>query len=201
MALHDFASLKTAVADWISRSNLTGIDARAEEFIALFEAQANRELDVRDMVDTILLSVSDETAALPCDFAGVLSFRLTEPQSPELQYVKPSELDGTFRLGKPERYTITDSLVFDPVPDGEYEARLRYRKRIPSLGPGMPTNWLLQRHPDAYLYGALSQALIYFRDDDRQVIRNAYASALDAITQDDKRVSQPATVNATGRPF
>ena len=88
------------------------------------------------------------------------------------------------------------------IVSAEYTVRMRYRKRIPALSAQCATNWLLRKHPDAYLYGALSQALIYFRDDERQVIRDAYASALDAIEEDDKRTAYPSTLNARlGRSF
>ena len=202
MALDTYASLKTAVADWLNKAGLSGVDAKAAEFIALAEAQMNRELDVREMSSTMTVTISDEEMALPCDFAGVRSFRIEGSPAYPLEYAKPEEFDGAFGTGKPTRYTITDRIVFDPVPDAEYEVRMRYRKRIPSLGTGMACNWLLKKHPDAYLYGALSQALIYFRDDDRQTIRNAYVQALSAIEADDKRTAYPSTVNArSGRSF
>lgn len=199
MALDSYANLKTAVADWLNKTSLTNIDAKAADFITLFEAQANRELDTREMKRTITVTINDEEMALPCDFAGVQSFRIEGSPAQPLDYAKPEEFDDAFGTGKPTRYTITDVFTFDPVPDAEYEARLRYRKRIPALSSSCTTNWLLRKHPDAYLYGALSQALIYFRDDDRQVIRNAYGAALEAIQADDKRTAYPSTLNASAR--
>lgn len=199
MALDTYAGLKTAVADWLNKTTLANIDDRAAEFIGLAEAQMSRDLDVREMSGTITLTIADEEMALPCDFAGVKSFRINGSPAAPLNYVQPSELDDAFGTGKPCRYTITDRIVFDPVPDAEYEARLRYRKRIPSLSASTPTNWLLRKHPDAYLYGALSQALIYLRDDERQAIRDAYGRAVLAIEEDDKRSAYPSTLNATAR--
>lgn len=196
MALDTYANLKTAVADWLNKAGLSGVNTKAAEFIALAEAQMNRELDVREMTATATLTISGEDMGLPCDFAGVRSFRIEGSPAYPLEYAKPEEFDGAFGTGKPTRYTITDRIVFDPVPDAEYETRMRYRKRIPALGTGMRCNWLLDKHPDAYLYGALSQALIYFRDDERQVIRDDYAAALSAIEEDDKRTAYPSTVNA-----
>jgi hypothetical protein len=110
-------------------------------------------------------------------------------------------LQQTQNLGRVEGY-LQHAKATGLVPDAEYEARLRYRRRIPALSASVATNWLLRKHPDAYLYGALSQALIYFRDDDRQTIRNAYAEALSAIEADEKRTAYPSTVNArAGRSF
>lgn len=201
MALSTFSDLKDAVADWLNKSSLAGIGDRAEEFIALFEAQANRELDTREMTATMRVTISAEEMALPCDFAGVRSFRLEGTPTRPLAYAKPEELDESFGTGKPTRYTVTDRIIFDPMPDGEYEARMRYRKRIPALSDTCKTNWLLKRHPDAYLYGALSQAIIYFRDEDRTAIDRRYAAALDAIAQDDKRTAYPSSLNSNVKGF
>lgn len=202
MALDSYANLKTAVADWLNKAGLSGVDTKAAEFITLAEAQMNRDLDVREMSATTTVTISDEEMALPCDFAGVKSFRIEGSPAVPLTYAKPEEFDGAFGTGKPTRYTITDGFVFDPVPDAEYEARLRYRRRLPALGTGMACNWLLRKHPDAYLYGALTQAIVYFRDDDRTTIENRYAAALNAIQEDDKRTAYPSTLNArSGRSF
>jgi hypothetical protein len=202
MALDTFANLKTALADWANKANLSGVETKAVEWIALFEAQANRELDTREMSASSSYELSSEEMALPCDFAGVKSLRIDGSPAVPLEYVPIEVFDGAFGTGKPTRYSITDRLVFDPVPDASYTIRLRYRKRLPALSAQCTTNWLLRKHPDAYLYGALSQALIYFRDDERQVIRDAYASALVAIEEDDKRTAYPSTLNArAGRAF
>lgn len=202
MALDTYAHVLTAVADWLNKAGLANVETKAAEFITLAEAQMNRELDTREMTGTMTFTISGEESALPCDFAGVRSFRINGSPSEPLTYAKPEELDDAFSTGKPTRYTITDVITFDPVPDAEYEARMRYRKRLPALSSTCATNWLLRKHPDAYLYGALSQALIYFRDDERQVIRQAYAAALDAIDADDKRTAYPSTLNArAGRSF
>jgi hypothetical protein len=202
MALDSYAALKTAVAAWLTKPGLAGIDDKAADFIALAEAQMNRELDTREMTVTETVTISDEEMSLPCDFAGVRSFRIEGSPSTALTYAKPEELDDAFSTGRPTRYTVTDVITFDPVPDAEYTARLRYRRRIPALSASRATNWLLKKHPDAYLYGALSQAIVYFRDDDRSLIESRYAAALSAIAADDKRTAYPSTLNArAGRSF
>lgn len=201
MALDTYAALKTAIADWLNKAGLANVDARAAEFIALAEAQMNRELDVREMTATATYSITDETMALPCDFAGVRSIRIDGSPSVALKYAKPEEFDDAFGTGKPTRYTVTTEFVFDPVPDTSYDIRLRYRKRLPGLSASCRSNWLLEKHPDAYLYGALSQAVVYFRDDDRSLIEARFARAVQAIAEDDKRTAYPSTLNASARAF
>lgn len=201
MALDSYANLKTAVADWLNKTSLTNISARAAEFITLFEAQASRELDTMEMVESRTVTISGEEMALPHDFAGARSFRINGNPDQPLTYAKPEEFEGAYSTGKPTRYTVTDKFIFDPAPDASYEARLIYRQRIPALSASRTTNWLLKKHPDAYLYGSLAQGLIYLHDEDRQTVSAAYANALSAIARDDKRAAYPATVNASARCF
>ena len=201
MALDSYTNLKTAVADWLNKAGLSGVDTKAAEFIALAEAEMNRDLDTREMTAVATVTISGEDMALPADFAGTRSFRINGSPAMPLAYVQPQEFDGATGTGKPTRYTITDRIVFDPVPDAEYEARHRYRRRLPSLSTQIPTNWLLRKHPDAYLWGALKQAIVYFRDDDRAVIEARFKAAMGAIAQDDKRTAHPSTLNARGRAF
>jgi hypothetical protein len=67
----------------------------------------------------------------------------------------------------PRYYTIAGSkFYFSPAPDTGYQARLRYRSRLSKLAE-VGTNWLLEEHPDAYLYGALAQTAPFLKDDER----------------------------------
>ena len=70
MAIGTFAELKTAIANWLDRDDLT---ARVPEFIALSEARINRALDVRQMETVKLLSMINgvKRYALPSDYLGM----------------------------------------------------------------------------------------------------------------------------------
>lgn len=141
-------------------------------FVAMAEAQLNRRLSCRQMTVLQTLTVSGETYSLPCDFAGVKSFRLNTNPVRALEFRNAEEFDDVFLdagvvPGMPRYYTISgDRFYFSPTPDGDYSARLRYLQRIPALQEN-GTNWLLEAHPDAYLYGALAQTAPYLKDDAR----------------------------------
>ena len=73
MSISSYSDLKTAVANWMARSDLTN---RIPEFITLTEAKFNRNLDVRQMeqrasttIDTA--STSPEFITLPTDFQSM----------------------------------------------------------------------------------------------------------------------------------
>ena len=96
MAITTYSELKTAVANWLGRADLTDRDA---ECIALAEARIYQQAAKRGGIigmeksTTVTITASTETATVPSDFIKAIAFRLdqTHPldqQSlPQLQLV------------------------------------------------------------------------------------------------------------------
>lgn len=199
MALDTYAQL---VADIAATANKTNLTAQIPSFVRLFEAEANRDLDVRQMTSVTNITITYETYPLPDRFGGVRSFRIDGSPATPLRLVQPEALDEAFGVGRPERYCITDRITFDPVPDATYTARLRYRSLLEPLSDANPSNWLLRDHPDAYLYGSLKHLWVYLRFDEEAARCGALAAdVMRMIAEDDKRQAYPSTLNATARPL
>lgn len=155
-----------AVANWINRTDLTD---RIPEFIALAEAHFNRKLRVPEMENAATSTLSAETLAHPTDFLAVRSMFLDESPRRELDYVPYGTLRTQYALttpGEPEVYTSADgAFYFGPVPGTDYTLHIVYWQKIPALSVSNTSNWLLASHPDVYLYGALSHAADYIREE------------------------------------
>jgi hypothetical protein len=166
MSITTYAELKTAVENWLDHTLFT---ARVPEFIARFEASANRRLRTRQMEATTTLTPSSGAAALPTDY--LTWRRLTWPGLPriELEYVEPSYLQAAYPSqpsGTPLVFTIEgSSILIRPISTGSLE--LDYYQKIPALSVGNATNWLLTAHPDLYLFGALVEAEMFGVNDER----------------------------------
>ena len=65
MAINDYASLQSAVARWLARTDLTD---SIPDFISLAEARINRDLRVRQMISTTGVTASSGSFNLPADF-------------------------------------------------------------------------------------------------------------------------------------
>lgn len=178
----NYTELKACVADTLNRQDLA---AQIPTFIRLAEAQMDRELVTRQEFGIKDLYGVSEMVGLPCDFGGVLALTAYGQPNRKIVYMAPDMLDEQWlsSQGAPHYYTLTQSeILFSP--SVEFNGLLRYWKRLPSLGDDCPTNWLLTRHPDAYLYGALLHAAPYLKDDDRiGVWSGFYTSAISAINQ------------------
>jgi hypothetical protein len=131
---------------------------------------------------------------LPADFNGVVSFELPAGNSP-VRYEKPDGIRALRQLypstGTPFAWSIMGSnLEVVSAPSGSFACPLAYYARLPALSNANTTNWLLTKHPDAYLYGTLLQTAPYLKDDPRlQIWGGLYESALDDIEASDARTS------------
>lgn len=197
MRFASYAVLKARVADWLNRADLT--DAIAD-FIALSEAEITERVDHPSMVQIKTLTISGETANVPCDFDGVLAFRINSDCVRKLSFVTMGQMDDEpiSALGVPAKYTIAGGkFVFSPYPDEDSDpvsARLRYRSKICLLEEN-GSNWVLEQYPAAYLYGALKHAAMFLKDDERLSAWGVlFDQAIEAINNAGRRQSLGASL-------
>ena len=166
MAITTYSELQAAVGNWLDHSLFA---ARIPEFIALFEAAANRRLRVREQEAATTLTPSAGTAALPADYLAWRRVTWTGSPRVELQYVHPSYLQAAYPStpsARPRVFTIEGStLKIRPVDATALE--FDYFQKIPALSDGAAANWLLAAHPDLYLFGALVEAEMFGVNDER----------------------------------
>ena len=189
MALTTYSELKTAVADWLNRDDLTSV---IPTFISLAEASMERVLRTHNMLTQYPTTLSTQYTLLPSDFLEMRSVKLlTSPVTP-VEYMGKEQLDEYDSLhsggSKPLYYTLESGQLRIAIPDGSYSAYLTYYAKLEKLSDTITTNWLLASHPDAYLYGALLQAAPYLKDDARvQIWNGLFAGAIEAIKTADER--------------
>ena len=188
MALANYTDLQASVADFLNRADLTNV---IPDFITLTEADMNRSLRVREMSVRTRAPISEQYVKLPVDFLGMRNIELvTNPVTP-LEYRNMQNLDlyrASDATGKPVYYSITqNNIEFAPVPDAEYTLEIVYYQKIPALVDNA-TNWLLDTHPDAYLYGTLMQSAPYLQADERIGIwAGKYNQIKEQITASDEK--------------
>lgn len=164
MALSTYAQLKTAIADWLERSDLT---ERTVDFIALAESRLERVLRLRLMeTDQAMVAIPGaRTIALPADFREPVALWIERPGGREtVRFADPAMIAVTGGAGEPRAWTIDGAnLAFDRPCDRAYAFTLRMLGRL-ALSDAEPTNAVLRDYPDLYLFGALVEAAPYLRD-------------------------------------
>jgi hypothetical protein len=170
MALNTYSGLKTSIADWLNRDDLTSV---IPTFIELAEATFNRNVRTRDMVQRATASLDTQYTELPADFLQMINIQLNTTVPVKLSFVSNEQADDLrtqffYSANQPEYYSIVGS-TFEviPSPSGEFEVEMSYYKKIAALSDSNTTNWLLTKSPAMYLYGALVQSAPYLRDDER----------------------------------
>lgn len=205
MALATYSDLQTAMADWLVRTDLT---ARIPDFILLCEAELNRRLEERRNTTYTSFTISSEFMALPSDYAGEAAFYLTSTTPDSRLTFVDADTAGRFleenytAPAQPRLFSIIGSYFqFIPAPDTTYTARLVYQQSIPPLASNA-TNWVLQNHPDAYLYGSLIHSAPFLKDDTRVVTWSGlYERAMQSIEINDSTARFGDKLNAKARPF
>ena len=188
MALSNYTELQASVADFLNRGDLTSV---IPDFVTMAEAELNRTLRVREMSVRTQAPIDSQYVKLPDDFLGMRNIDLlTDPITP-LTYKNLQNLDihrSNDATGKPLYYSIMqNNIEFSPVPDGDYTLEVIYYQKIPALSANA-TNWLLDEHPDAYLYGTLMHSAPYLQADERVVIwAGKYQQIIEQITTSDEK--------------
>lgn len=196
MTIATYSELVSELGAYLNRSDLT---ARIPTFIRLFEARMNRALvDPAMAVTSTSTTVADEdTYALPSDFVMARSVYLATDPKTVLDALSPQQLRKYYSdsaTGQPQAYAVIgENIVLAPTPDGEYSLVLDYFQQLNGLSDSNTTNWLLDDHPDAYLFGTLCQAQAYLQDDNRLAVwKQAWDEALFEIQKLARRKALPA---------
>ena len=164
MAITSYSTLKTAIAAWAHRSDLTDV---IDDFIDITESHLNRELLVSQQEVRATTAASTEYLALPSDLLAIRNIQLNTNPVVELVYVTPMEMDRLAELNQEtSRYTIVgDEIQLNATSDSSIE--IAYYAKIAALSDSNTSNWLLEAHPEAYLYGSLAEAFKYSMDDEQ----------------------------------
>ena len=192
MALSTYSELKTSIANFLNRSDLT--TEIQDDFIKLTEADFNSKLRVRKMIAQSTLTIDSETEALPTGFLQVRDFYILSGSTKyPLRYMTPSQMDqvkGTSVTGIPQAYTILgDTFRFTPKPDSTYTGYINYYKKFDALSDTNTTNFILTDHPAIYLYGSLFHAANFLGGINPQQVQSwtqMYATAMERLELNDR---------------
>ena len=199
MAISTFAELKTALANFSDRSDLT---SRLGEFVALAETRifygsqeapfVSDPLRIRAMETSTDLTISSQTVALPTRYLGLRRQYISGDNGLKINMVSPDAFwgnhAGSTDSGRPFEYTIEgEYFVFGPSPDATYTGKLLYWQKFAALSADGDTNWLLTNAPGAYLQGALIELYAYLKaGDDKADAHKAFAGVINALNMADK---------------
>ena len=149
MALSTFSELKTSVANYLNRDDLTSV---IPDFITLTENRINRELRARANVSRVTTTTTSGTDLydFPADLIELRSVTyVSSNNNTALSYMTPESGTreyGTTANGSPKAYSnMGKAIKLSPTPDAAYT---------------------IAEFPSLYLYGACLEGAIFLNDSD-----------------------------------
>lgn len=199
MALKNYGELKTALANWLHRSDLT---AQIPDFISLAESRIQSDLGdllILDYAGTLTTVAGTRTYATPAGFVKLKS-------CVDLQIVLAEEIAQAWAdspISAEPDYLAWDGAQFvvHPSPDAAYTFPYVAQVRFTALSGDSDTNTILARWPGLYLYGALGEAAPYLEDDQRVPLWAAkYGEVLAGARRDNGPGEVVLRTNLPARP-
>ena len=195
MALDTYSNLKTTIANYLNRSDLT---AYLGDFITLTEARLNRELRVREMVntDTSTTTVAGtQSYALPTGYIEATTVIFQSDPYCTLRFISNSDFYNKYNAsqsrGKPTYFTIVGSnILLGVAPNSATTLQINYYKSLTALSDSNASNDILTNYPELYLYGALAESAPFIMQDERiNTWGNLYKEALKNANETSSRGS------------
>ena len=182
-----YATLQTAVADYLARSDLTSF---VPNFIQNCENKLNRTLNLRNEETALSVSISSGVAAVPSDFKALKFAYYDATPVHLLQWVSLEELyrkhaNRNNTSSSPSLISREGSnFVFGPVAaDGTLKG-IYYAKNTVLRTAG--TSWYITDAPEVLLYGSLLEAESFIMDDPRIPIwRQFFNEAIQTLIDED----------------
>lgn len=213
MAVATFAGIKTAVADWLERTDLT--TAIGADFFPLMQSKMYyghgtdiKPLRIRGMVDSATLTPDSGgtiTITSACG-AGWLEFIEMTPTSegaPSLNYIEPwafrketDMLTGT--TGPQNVYTIEGGLVY-LAPAAVTTIAAKWYEKFTALSADSDVDWIVTNAPQVYMDGCLMEACAYLSDAREAQFRAKFAAGILALNLNDRR-QRSAGATPVARP-
>lgn len=173
MSINSYTTLKTAVANWLNKDDLT---TYIPDFVMLGEMRIYRDLRIRAMETALSSSISSGVLTVPSGYMA-LKFayidsspisKLTRKDAEWMYHNYPTRsADGTPKFIAREG----DNFIFGPYPDSTYTVKGVYFKRLDALATTTnETNWFTANAPDLLLFAALCEAAPFIKDDPRIAI-------------------------------
>lgn len=207
MALTTYALLKTTIANYLNRTDLTSY---LGDFITLTESRLNRELRVREMVniDTSTTTVAGtQSYSLPSGFLEASAVIYQSNPYRTLRFMANGDFYRQYNVtqtsGLPTFFTIVgEKILLGVAPDSAETLQIDFYKTLTPLSESNTTNTILTNYPELYLYGALAESSPFLMQDERLntwagLYKEALANA-NLSSQKGSITSSPMQMSATG---
>jgi hypothetical protein len=199
----DYATLQTAVGDWLARSDLSSF---IPGFIQNWESDFYRDPEnwASWMESALSVTITNSVAAVPDDYLGLKIGYISGQTSPPLKRISLDQLYQRYPRavsGGQAAYVARNgaNLEFGPIPGSGTLVGTYYAKPTLIRDDSDGINFLITDCPDLCVYGALIAAEPFVKNDKRLGLwQSMYNTALQSyrkrFKEEDYSGSPPNTV-------
>lgn len=178
--INSYATLKTAVADYLARSDLTTF---VPNFIQAGEERIYQEVRDRNMETAFSSAIASGVVAVPSGFIEWKHVYVDGSPTQALDMRDPGwilrEYPTRSSDSKPGYIALDGTnFIFGPYPDSTYTIKGTYYKRLDSLSDSNTDNWLTDTYPSLILAASMADACAFIKDDAKLAYWEAKYSAL-----------------------
>ena len=166
-----YTEIEADVISWLNRTGFTALTDEVETFIALAQRRVWRTADLNAMLvldDTI----DTDTPTIPTDYLRTKAMSITVGGEPQPVFGRPlSKVVAAGTLDTPCIYAPQGTIFrFGPTPDATYAIELVYYASLPVISTSVATNWLSLNAPEIIQFGAIMEACLWLKDDNRAAV-------------------------------
>jgi hypothetical protein len=167
MTIATYTELKTEVADFAHRSDLT---AKMDTFCILAEGVINKDLRSLEMETILDVTFDDAFYDLPSNYLEIRAIHLEKNSARiPIKSYSPQQLDRLYSraTGTANGFAIHGGKIeLRPAPSvtSTVDGQISYYKRVTTL-TGTSTNDILTTYPLIYLSAMMLQVYLYLQDD------------------------------------
>lgn len=175
MAMDTYTTIATKLEQWLNRESMTALTDQTEDLIALAQRRAHRsDFNAMLTVDSAY-AIDAQYEAAPTNFLRAHSITIVDSTSNyEVQGAPLQQVMAAGQSGRPRYYhTLGSNIYFGPIPDQEYTATIVYYQPLDILSTTVSSNWFSTNTPELILFGALMEAALFLKDDNRAQVWEA----------------------------
>jgi hypothetical protein len=201
MAIQNFSDLKSAISNWLARSDL---DLYLNDIVLLGEKRLQRDLRIREIEETFSDTMSSGELDVPTS-GGQITFNSLKHARLDVSGGHPLEIaeaDWIYKkfpcresTGRPNFIAVdADKFIFGQFPDANYDVKGTIYKRPLLLSDSNTTNEWIDEVPDALLMACLAESAPFLKDDQRmQIWEVKYNQIKEGYNTDYKRQTRQRT--------
>ena len=187
-----YDSLVSTVEQYLERNDAAVVN-QIPVFISLAEFAIAQQIKTLGQIEVAAgtMEIGNPVIQKPARWRKTVSMSITVNGEKQPVYLRKYEYLTNYNAesppGKPLYYGDYDydNFYVSPVPDQAYPFEVLIYQRIQPLSSTNQTNWITNNAPNAMLFGTLLEAVVYLKDDARQIFQQKYDAAMAALKAED----------------